>query len=139
MLNGKKPQSCLIILNQSKPEFWPPLSHILINFYMWHSWCYIEDFFKQNRNVVTFLCFVGLKIFIQHLNAKNLTTIGPTDVTLNGLLLVQNVGQDLDKSCSECCVPMAAATEVGIEQELELSDRRGSEGGRRSLVGTGSL
>ena len=24
-------------------EFWPPLSHILINFYMWHSWCYIED------------------------------------------------------------------------------------------------
>eukprot|EP00913_Durusdinium_trenchii_P017311 g16279.t1 len=23
--------------------FWPPLSHILINFYMWHSWCYIED------------------------------------------------------------------------------------------------
>eukprot|EP00435_Cladocopium_sp_Y103_P011693 s1622_g3.t1 len=46
--------------------FWPLLSHILINFYMWHSWCYIED---------------------------------------------------LNKSCSECCVPMAIATEVGIEQE----------------------
>lgn len=23
--------------------FWPLLSHILINVYMWHSWCYIED------------------------------------------------------------------------------------------------
>lgn len=46
--------------------FWPPLSHILINFYMWHSWCYIED---------------------------------------------------LQKTCSECCVPMAAATEVGIGEE----------------------
>lgn len=46
--------------------FWPLLSHILINFYMWHSWCYIED---------------------------------------------------LHKTCNECCVPMAAATEVGIEQE----------------------
>ena len=26
-----------------RSQFWPPLSHILINFYMWHSWCYIED------------------------------------------------------------------------------------------------
>jgi len=46
--------------------FWPPLSHILINFYMWHSWCYIEE---------------------------------------------------LPKTCSDCCLPMALATEVGIGEE----------------------
>ncbi|CAJ1399534.1 unnamed protein product [Effrenium voratum] len=30
-------------LLEPQAEFWPLLSHVLINFYMWHSWCYIED------------------------------------------------------------------------------------------------
>eukprot|EP00931_Biecheleriopsis_adriatica_P061298 TRINITY_DN36854_c0_g1_i1.p1 TRINITY_DN36854_c0_g1~~TRINITY_DN36854_c0_g1_i1.p1 ORF type:complete len:683 (+),score=108.48 TRINITY_DN36854_c0_g1_i1:53-2101(+) len=46
--------------------FWPLLSHILINVYMWHSWCYIED---------------------------------------------------LEDTCASCCVPMAAATDIGVGQE----------------------
>jgi len=46
--------------------FWPLLSHILINYYMWHSWCYVED---------------------------------------------------LQDTCSTCCVPMAAATEIGVGEE----------------------
>lgn len=46
--------------------FWPMLSHILINYYMWHQWCYV---------------------------------------------------QDLDHTCPTCCVPMAAAREIGIGEE----------------------